>query len=132
MTNPFFPIQRRNAQRAVTLALSLLLAVGSGGCQLYRNLGKGQQLEPSRPAPHHEVNRPGQEILVAVTTAADGSVADIRFEKSSGREAIDNYVAETIRSGWPAIPSTRSVARLRHLEGGGFSDPEIISSTPVQ
>ena len=130
---PVRPVfSRRNTPRALTFTLVLLLAAASGGCQIYRNIGKGQQLEPSRPAPHHEVNRAGQEILVAVTTAADGSVADIRFEKSSGRAAIDNYVAESIRSGWPPIASTRSIARVRHLEGGGFSDPEIVSSTPVQ
>ena len=132
MTTPFFPPRHRNARRAFTFALPLALAALSGGSTIYGNIGKGQQLDPSRPAPHHEVNRTGQEILVAVTTAADGSVADIRFEKSSGRDAVDNYVAESIRSGWPAVPSTRSVAKLRHLDGGGFSDPEIISSTPVR
>ncbi len=131
MRTSSFPTSRRDARSGLTITAVLLLAVMANGCQTYRNLGKGQKLDPDRPSPHHDVPKGGREMLVAVTTAPDGSIADIRFEKSSGREAIDNYVAETIRSGWPPIPSTRTLARVRHLEGGGFSDPEIISTTPV-
>ena len=66
---------------------------------MIRAIGKGQHLDPARPAPHHDVIKGGKEILVEVTTDATGAVANIRFLKSSGSEAVDDYVSETIRSG---------------------------------
>ena len=98
---------------------------------MYRAIGKGQHLDPARPAPHHDVIKGGKEILVEVTTDATGAVAAIRFLKSSGSDAVDGYVSESIRSGWPPVPSARSVARLHHINGG-FSEPEIVSTMPVQ
>lgn len=126
------PVSPRHLLRAALLSLAAAVALGGSGCQLYRSIGKGQNMDTERPRPHHEVQHGGQEIIAEVTTDAEGKVASINLRKSSGREAVDNYVVESIRSGWPPVPSTRSIVRLRHLSDGGFSDPETISNTPVQ
>ncbi len=126
-----FPTGFRPTKRTTATTLSLLLAVTCGGCQMYRSIGKGQHMDPARHKPHHDVQRSGKEILVEITTDPAGAVADIRFQKSSGSEAVDNYVAETIRSGWPPNPSTKSLVRLQHTANGGFSQPEIVSSAPL-
>lgn len=125
------PSRFRDARRALS-ALLLAAVLPCAGCTFYRSLGKGQHLERDRPAPHHEVAKNGKEIVLAVTTDASGAVADVVIQKSSGSDAVDNYVATSVRAGWPAVPSTRSLVRLEHSPNGGFSDPQIISSTPVQ
>ena len=108
----------------------LLLGTGTG-CQLVRNYGSGTHLDSPQDHPHDTNPTRVREMIVEVTTDADGNVASIHFQRSSGKDGIDGYVAQSIRDGWPRQPSTRSVASLTYSTEKGFSSPKIISSTPL-
>ncbi len=112
------------------LLCGTLLLTGSG-CRLINNYGTGEHLDKPRDHPHDTDPTRVREMIVEVTTDAEGNVADIRFQRSSGKEGIDGYVAQSIRQGWPRQPSTRSVASLTYSTEKGFSTPKMISSTPA-
>ena len=70
-------------------------------------------------------------MTVEVTTGPQGEIANIRFQRSSGKDAIDGYVAQTIRDGWPQQPSTRTVVEVTYSQEKGFSQPKVISTSPA-
>ena len=107
-----------------------MLLTGAG-CQLIRNYGTGTHLDAPRDHPHDTNPSRVREMVVDVTTDAQGNVAEIHFERSSGKDGIDAYVAESIRQGWPRQPSTRSVASLTYSTEKGFTPPKILSTTPA-
>ena len=71
-------------------------------------------------------------MVVEVTTDPQGQVANIAFKRSSGKEGIDGYVAQTIHESWPQQPSTRTVAEITYTKDTGFSQPKVLSSSPAQ
>lgn len=109
---------------------AFLLLAGTG-CQTVRNLGTGTHLDAPQQHPHDPNPTRERLMVVEVTTDAEGNVAEIHFQRSSGKDGIDGYVAETIRQSWPRQPSTHSVASLTYSTEKGFSSPKIISSTPL-
>lgn len=120
--------------RASTLRCLLLcvaLPMLGTGCTFFRNFGTGAHMDAPREHPHDSEPTRVREMVVEVTTDAEGNVATIRFQRSSGKEGIDGYVAESIRESWPRQPSTRSIASLNYSTEKGFSSPKIISSTPL-
>ena len=70
-------------------------------------------------------------MVVEVTTDAQGQISNIHFQRSSGKDGIDNYVGETIRQGWPQQPSTRTVVQVTFSEDKGFSQPKVLSTSPA-
>ena len=112
------------------LSCALLLPAGTS-CTFFRNYGSGTHMDAPRDHPHD--TNPSRELpmIVVVTTDAQGNVANIQFQRSSGKDGVDAYVADTIRQNWPRQPSTRSVASLTYSTEKGFSTPKIISSTPL-
>ncbi len=111
-------------------ACALLVTAGTG-CHYFRDLGTGTHMDAPRDHPHD--TNPGRQLLmvVEVTTDAEGNVAKVFFQRSSGKEGIDGYVAESIHENWPHQPSTKSVASLTYSTEKGFSPPKMISSTPL-
>ena len=103
------------------------------GCGLFRGTGTKQQLDPPPAPAHRPVDSKEKTIVLEVTTDASGAVVTVTFKKSSGSDAIDAYVADSIRGNFPATPSTRSVVELTYAAGRDkrFSDPKILSSSPA-
>ena len=103
---------------------------GGSGCSYFRNLGSGTHMDRAQapPAPtDHRI----RVMVVEVTTGPDGQIADIHFQRSSGKEGIDGYVAESIRQGWPQQPSTRTVVEMTYSADKGFSQPKVLSTVPA-
>ena len=114
------------------LLCGVLLLVTGTGCRIINpNYGTGTHLDTPRDHPHDSNPTREREMIVEVTTDAEGNVADIRFQRSSGKDGVDGYVAQSIRESWPRQPSTRSVASLTYSTEKGFSTPKMISSTPL-
>ena len=116
--------------RPVLLLAGLLLVTAGGGCSYFRNLGSGTHMDQAKapPAPtDHRV----RVMDVEVTTGPEGQITNIHFQRSSGKEGIDGYVAESIRQGWPQQPSTRTVVEMTYSADKGFSQPKIISTAPA-
>ena len=88
-------------------------------------------MDAPREHPRDTDPRRVREMVVEVITDPEGSVAEIHFQRSSGKEGIDGYVAESIRQTWPRQPSTRSIASINYSTEKGFSSPKIISSSPL-
>ena len=82
-------------------------------------------------APPATTDRRVRVMVVEVTTGPEGQIANIRFQRSSGKEGIDGYVAESIRQGWPQQPSTRTVVEVTYSADKGFSSPKVISTAPA-
>ncbi len=116
--------------RPFLLAACLALAVGSAGCGYFRTIGTGAHMDKSQARPTTTDNRT-RVMVVEVTTDAQGAVANVAFTRSSGKEGIDAYVAETIRQGWPSQPSRRTVAQVTYSQAKGFSEPKVLSSAPA-
>lgn len=113
------------------LFLCLALAMSCSGCNLYHNMGTGARMDAPREHPHDTNPTQVREMVVEITTDAEGNVAEVHFQRSSGKEGIDGYVAQSIRDNWPKQPSTRSVASLNYSVDKGFSAPKIISASPL-
>jgi hypothetical protein len=114
------------------LALSLSLSLCASGCQLYHNLGTGEHYDTP---PEHKLTERSTKVLdmlVEVTTNANGNVVAVTFKRSSGRESIDEYVADSIRTSFPGVPSTISLVELTYTGLNGFSEPKLISRRPVR
>ena len=102
------------------------------GCGLFRGGSSTQQrLDEPREIPHHPANVKPRTMLIEITTDASGAVATVEFKRSSGSAAVDNFVAENIRHTWPGGPSTRSLVELTYSADKSFSEPKLISATPV-
>ena len=101
------------------------------GCSLIRGDGTRQRLDEPHEVPHHPTNVKPRTMLIEVTTDASGAVATVEFKRSSGSGAVDNFVAENIRHTWPGGPSTRSLVELTYSADKSFSEPKLISATPL-
>ena len=109
------------------------LFLAGTGCRTnpFANLGTGAHLDAPPNHPHDPNPTRERPMVVEITTDADGNVASITFQRSSGKEGIDGYVAESIRQNWPRQPSTRTVASLTYSTEKGFSAPKVLSTTPL-
>ncbi len=121
----------KRAPSLLCLSFCGLLLVTGAGCQIIRNYGSGTHMDNARDHPHDPNPSRVREMVVEVTTDAAGNVAQIQFQRSSGKDGIDGYVAESIRQNWPRQPSTKSVASLTYSTEKGFSAPKMLSSTPL-
>ena len=117
--------------RSTVCALLLLLLAGTGCKNFLATRGTGSHMDAPRAREDKPIDTRRRDMLVEVTTDAQGNVAEVRFQRSSGKESVDAYVAESIRGGWPHQPSTRSVAAVTYSADKGFTQPKIISSSPV-
>ena len=124
------PTKRAFSLSALLCGVLLPLLAGAG-CNTIRNLGTGTHLDAPPDHPHDTTPTRERLMVVEVTTDPQGNVAEIHFQRSSGKDGIDAYVAETIRQSWPHQPSTRSVASLTYSTEDGFSAPKVLSSTPL-
>ena len=116
--------------RPALLLAGLLLAAANGGCNYFRNLGSGTHL--NTPPEHAATTDQRTRVMVVeVTTDAPGQIANIHFTRSSGKEGIDGYVAQTIKDSWPQQPSTRTQVEVTYSAAGGFTQPKILSSSPA-
>ena len=116
--------------RLLPFAACLALATGGTGCGYFRTIGTGAHMDKPRDRPTSTDDRT-RVMVVEVTTDAQGAVANITFKRSSGKDGVDAYVAETIRQGWPAQPSLRTVAEVTYSQAKGFSEPKVLSSSPA-
>lgn len=119
-----------SAVRSRLTVISLLVASVSG-CSFLRGDGTKQRLDPPSEHPHHPVNAKTRTMLIEITTDPEGVVANVEFKRSSGSDAVDNYVAENLRHAAPGKPSTRSLVELTYSASKGFSEPKLISSAPA-
>lgn len=124
------PMNRCSLFRSTVCALSLLLA-GTGCKNFLSTRGTGSHMDAPREREDKHIDTHRRDMIVEVVTDAQGNVADIRFQRSSGRDSVDAYVAESIRGGWPRQPSTRSVAAVSYSAQTGFTQPKILSSAPA-
>ncbi len=120
-----------NRRPVLSLLCALSVLSAGTGCKRLATLGSGTHLDAPREPAARPVDNRKREIIVEVTTDPAGNVATIHFQRSSGKESLDAYVAESIREGWPHQPSTRSVAAITYSVEKGFSEPKVMSSTPV-
>ncbi len=119
--------------RPTVCALSLLLVgSGCGGKGLFaRRSDTVARMDEPRPREHKPLDSRRRDMVVEITTDAQGNVVEIHFQRSSGKDSVDAYVAESIRQGWPHQPSTKSVAAISYSVEKGFSEPKVLSNTPV-
>ena len=108
-----------------------VVLTGVSGCSFFRGDGTKQRLDTPREVPHHPVNVKARTMVIQVTTDATGAVVGVEFQRSSGSDAVDNYVAQNIRHTWPSNPSNRSVVELTYSADKSFSEPKLISSSPA-
>lgn len=112
------------------LSLATLASTGCKGMFAPRSNTVSRMDDP-RPRETKPLDSRRRDMVVEITTDAQGNVAEVRFQRSSGKESVDAYVAQTIRDGWPRQPSTRSVAEISYSVEKGFTQPKILSSSPV-
>ena len=126
-----FPRPSRSPLRAVRLFLAGLTLCGTVGCTFLHNYGSGTHLDaPPDKAPHHGTAK-ASTMQIEVTTDAAAQVVAIHIVRSSGSDAVDGFVANSIQHNWPGGPSTRSLVEVHYAPGTGFSAPRLISSTPA-
>ena len=116
--------------RPALLLAGLLLAAGGSGCSYLHTLGSGTHMDQAK-APPAALDRHVRVMIVEVTTGPQGEIANIRFQRSSGKGGIDGYVEQTIREGWPQQSSTRTVVEVTYSEDKGFSQPKVLSTAPA-
>ena len=117
--------------RPTVCALSLLL-VGTGCKGLFAPRSNTvARMDDPRPRETKTLDSHRRDMVVEVTTDAQGNVVEIHFQRSSGKESVDAFVAESIRQGWPRQPSIKSVAAVSYSVEKGFSEPKILSATPA-
>lgn len=125
------PRLKPTALRATRLLLLGLWLFTSGGCSFIHNFGSGTRLD----APPEKTSHPGTAkaatMQIEVTTDAVGQVTTVNFVKSSGSNAVDGFVADSIRHNWPGGPSKRTLVEMRYDPHTGFSEPKLLSSVPA-
>lgn len=109
--------------------LPLVLCLGLAGCQAFRARNGLQDVTPARK--HREPSKKIRTVQVEVITDASGAVADVRVLRPSTSTALDDFVMESIRSTWPPAPSRRTVVEMSHSPAAGFSEPKVISTSPI-
>lgn len=113
------------------LALLSVLVAGLAGCTFFRNYGSGTHLDkPVEKAPKKIVAK-AATMRFEVLTDASGQVAQVTFLRSSGSNAVDNYVASSARDNCSGSISTRSVYEIEYSPNTGFSNPKLLSSVPA-
>jgi hypothetical protein len=98
---------------------------------MYRSLGSGQRIDTSNARPHREPSRQVKVIQAEILTDAGGAISNIHFVRSSGQPGVDAYVAESIKENWPGRPSMKSLVELTYSQAAGFSEPKVLSSSPL-
>ncbi len=115
----------------VRLSLFTSMIFAGAGCNFIHNYGSGSHLDAPVEKPQKHGTAKASTMQAQVTTDATGRVTTIEFVRSSGSNAVDGYVADSIRQNWPGGPSTRSLVEISYKPGTGFSDPKVLSSTPA-
>ena len=119
-------------QRFTRLVACGFVLSGGVGCSLFHSTpGTKERMDEPRPQLANEKDQKKRDMLVEVTTDANGEVVNIVFKRSSGADTIDSYVADSIHNKWPKIPSTVTLAEVTFSMAGGFSQPRMISSHPA-
>ncbi len=113
------------------LAVVSILLAALPGCSFLRGDGTKQRLDTPREHPHHPANVKPRTMLIEITTDVGGQVVGVEFKRSSGSNAVDDYVAENLRHAAPGKPLTRSLVELTYSAEKGFSEPKLISSAPA-
>lgn len=135
MSTPVLPPKPRLSRlfrRCARTALLLPLMLGLGGCNFIHNYGSGTHLDTPAEKPAKRRNTAkASTMLIDVTTNAEGQVVSVDFVRSSGSAAVDNFVADSIRHDFPGNPSTRTRVEVNYSPADGFSQPKLISSTPL-
>lgn len=109
--------------------LPLVLCLGLVGCQSFRSRNALPDATPVKK--YHEPSKKVRTVQAEVTTDESGAVADVRVLRPSGSPALDDFVVESIRSTWPPAPSRRTVVEMSHSPAAGFSEPKVISTSPI-
>ena len=121
----------RSFGRATGIFLLGAWLVGGGGCTFLHNYGSGTHLDaPPDKAPPHG-NAKASTMQVEITTDAAAQVTMIHFVKSSGSDAVDGFVADSLRHTWPGRPAPRALGEIRYAPGPRFCEPKLISSIPA-
>ena len=127
--NKFLRLAFIPMRTAQPLVLGSLLIFG--GCTFLHNYGSGTHLDaPPEKAPHPNAAK-ASTMQIEVTTDAAAQVVSVHFVRSSGSDAVDNFVANSIEHNWPGGPSKRSLVEVHYTPGTGFSEPKLISSSPA-
>ncbi len=116
----------------VLAASCLTLAFSS--CAVFRPRSDTvARLDKPRERPRKPVDRRTRRMVIAISTNPAGQIVDIQFRQSSGSEAVDNYVLETIKADWPgqAQPGTVTTVELTQSSDTGFSEPKVLSVQPL-
>ena len=121
-----------NRHPVFSLVCASLVLLAGTGCKKFATLGSGTHMDAPRDRTTAPVDNRRREMIVEVTTDPEGNVAEIHFQRSSGKESLDAYIAESIRQGWPRQPSMKSVAAITYSVEKGFSEPKVISNTPLR
>ena len=117
--------------RLIAWGMLGVLAVGGAGCTLIHNLGTGEHYDAPQTRPVSDKSKRVRDMLVEVTTNAEGAVTQVQFKRSSGSSVVDQYVAESARSNWAGKPSTVTTIELTYSGEKGFSDPKVLSTLPA-
>lgn len=113
------------------LALPCILMVALTGCTFFRNYGSGTHLDKPQEKAPKKFTAKAATMQFEVITDGTGQVAQVQFIRSSGSNAVDNYVANSARENCAGAPSTRSVYEIDYKPGTGFSNPKLLSSVPL-
>ena len=126
----FLPMNRLSL-RLSAVALCLLLAGTSCQNPFARRSDTVSRMDAPRERESKPLDTRRRDMVLVVTTDAQGEIAQINVQRSSGKESVDAYVIQSIRDGWPHQPSTRSVVAVSYTAAKGFTEPKVLSSTPV-
>lgn len=93
----------------------------------------GAKLDRAPDRPHKAVDRRVRHMTVAITTDPSGQIVDVRFVQSSGSEAVDGFVRESVRSTFPgqAQPNAVTTVALTYSTTDGFSEPKTLNVQPL-
>lgn len=128
-----FTVLRPSLARALHVSL-LGLALSASGCKLFSdpNRGSGSHLDKPQEKPaKRQTTAKASTMIIDVTTDANNEVTLVQFVQSSGSNAVDGFVADSIRREWPGTPSTRARVEVSYEPATGFSQPKLLSSAPT-
>lgn len=91
------------------------------------------RLDKPRERPRKPVDRRTRRMVIAIATDPAGQIVDIQFRQSSGSQAVDDFVRESIKSSWPgqAQPGTITTVELTYSADAGFSEPKVLETRPL-
>ena len=121
----------RPSSRLLCAGLLLVACAQFGGCTFFRNYGSGTHLDSPREKTQKKFTAKAATMQFEVLTDAAGQVVQVQFIRSSGSNAVDNYVANSARENLAGAASTRSVYEINYTPNTGFSNPKLLSSSPT-